>query len=242
LSSQIISYVYDRTRRHRTSFLPSAVANAADVAASSLNAAALVPYTLSTDISPTATSQEIIARAASTFLEHQSDDISSALLYIYLAHVALLDSIALETRAQHIPTASKELQAYLESTFLPTLYQSLDATVTSIPIDGSFPSFDLDGRLFFLLLMDVLAGSSGPVEDILGAETVAAVDAQWALLGVVSPHPITPRHLILTPPYTVQTGRLIPQRTIPFRIHRSFVHLRLEGAHHTSTLLQPRLR
>ena len=89
-------------------------------------------------------------------------------------------TLPLAARAQLLPQGSPELEKYLESAFLPTLYKSLTASIDSLPDEDPLPALDLDGRIFFLLVLEVL-GSHSPLSELLGP-TFAAVSAQWESL------------------------------------------------------------
>lgn len=226
---KMISYVFDRTRKHRSSALPPPILAATNAARVALDAATVSPLSPSSAPSSTSSS-DLLAHAAQTFLGVQSDTLSSSLLFIYLAHATLLDSIPLASRAQRLPTPSAELSTYLDTTFLPTLYQSLSAAIDALPLQSPFPALDLDGRLFFLLLLDTLV-SSAPLSDILGPTAFEAVTAQWTTLGQ-SPVDLTAlrtrfssESTTLPPLPAVEASTLLPFSNPVFDSHLSSVHV-----------------
>ncbi|GAA6028667.1 hypothetical protein JCM8097_007338 [Rhodosporidiobolus ruineniae] len=135
---------------------------------------------------PSSTSlDDILASAASTFLSAHGDKPHAAsLLYLYLAHILLLPTISLRARAQRIPEASKEAMAVLEP-FLAGFYASLTASVEALPeAEAANPlaDLDLDGRIFFLLLLEVLNGSAEPssLGDLLGPDVASRLSSVWS--------------------------------------------------------------
>lgn len=226
---KMISYVFDRTRKHRSSALPPPILAATNASREALDAATISPFSPASEPS-SASSSDLLSNAAQTFLGIQSDALSSSLLFIYLAHAALLDSIPLASRAQRLPTPSAELSTYLDTTFLPTLYQSLSATIDALPLQAPFPSLDLDGRLFFLLLLETLV-SSAPLSDILGPTALETATAQWTALGQ-SPIDLSvlrtrfsSESTFLPPLPAVEASTLLPFSNPAFDSHLSGVHV-----------------
>jgi hypothetical protein len=112
---------------------------------------------------------------------------STALLYLYLSHAFLLESIPLASRAQRLQAATKELSATLES-FLTGVYGSLTSAIDALPLDDTLPEIDLDGRLFFLLVLDALTCPTAPeLSDLLGPTVFARVSTLWTNL---NPNPV----------------------------------------------------
>ena len=78
---KMISYVFDRTRKHRSSALPPPILAATNAARVALDAATVSPLSPSSAPSSTSSS-DLLAHAAQTFLGVQSDTLSSSLLFI----------------------------------------------------------------------------------------------------------------------------------------------------------------
>lgn len=179
---QIVSYLFDRKRNHSASHLTPSIVAGIGLAREALDEAEA--EWIKIDSVPASSSQlDILSHSASIFLAQPSvasDPLAASFLFVYLAHAALLETIPLAARAQLLPTASPGLEQYLETTFLPTLYKSVTASVDSLPEDDVVTSLDLDGRIFFLLLIDALTSETS-FSDLLGP-TFASVSDQWAAL------------------------------------------------------------
>lgn len=105
-------------------------------------------------------------------------------MYLYLSHVLLLPTVSLRSRAQRIPTPSKEVMAVLEP-FLTRVYASLTAALEALPEDerlNPLVDLDLDGRIFFLLLVEVLNGDVSPssMADFLGPDVAPRLSSVWS--------------------------------------------------------------
>ena len=107
---------------------------------------------------------------------------SQALLYTFVSHLLLLRTIPLASRAQaQLPTPSSDLSSALEA-FLAPLYQALAASVGQLSINDTVASLDIDGRVWFLLLAEVLKGEQ-ELEELLGATVFGQVEQLWSSLG-----------------------------------------------------------
>jgi hypothetical protein len=98
--------------------------------------------------------REWFVNAASDFLSHMEvdDTLARPLLYIFLAHGVILDTIPLPFRAQSLPAFPPMLDSYLRNKFFPSLFVCLDR---SLPKSPTFRVVDLDGRVFLHLLKAV---------------------------------------------------------------------------------------
>jgi hypothetical protein len=180
--TKINSYFYDVVKGS-VEALPENIIAATESARSSLDSAKLATPTVSK--APSSSSlDDVLESAASTFLSISSSvPHASALLQLYLAHAYLLPTLPLRSRAQRIPKPSPELMAILEP-FLAIFYSSAAAAIDSLSSSETLPELDLDGRIFFLLLLEVLNSSQDApsFSDILGAETAGRLDALWSKL------------------------------------------------------------
>lgn len=127
----------------------------------------------------------IVATASKLFLSLDSTKASpldSTLLFLYLAHLLLIQHLSLAARAQCLPAFSEALGSYLEASFLPPLYASLAATVGTFDVTQEMDDFDVDGRIFLILATEVAGGATN-LEDLLGPQIYAAAQDQWTALG-----------------------------------------------------------
>ncbi|GAA5961336.1 hypothetical protein JCM3765_004378 [Sporobolomyces pararoseus] len=180
--TKINSYFYDVVKGS-VEALPANITAATEAARSSLESAKLAIPSVSTPPSSSSL-DDILESAASTFLSISSSvPHASALLKLYLAHAYLLPTLPLRSRAQRIRKPSAELMTILEP-FLAILYSSTAAAVDSLPSSETLPELDFDGRIFFLLLLEVLNSSQdSPVfTDLLGSEAASRLDTLWSKL------------------------------------------------------------
>ncbi|KAL8287587.1 hypothetical protein RQP46_003445 [Phenoliferia psychrophenolica] len=233
---KVVSYLFDRKRNHSATHLTPSIFEAITAAREAL--AAAEPEWLEIESSPASSSQlDVLSHMSSIFLAQPTvagDALAPTLLFLYLAHAALLETLPLAVRAQLVPKASAELEKYLESSFLPPLFKSLTASIDSLPDEDPLPALDLDGRIFFLLLLDVLASSS-PISDLLGP-VFATVSAQWAALQL-APVDLAPLRaqfpasdaLVPSPPASTATT-LLPFSHPVFDAHLTTVHVSTSSA------------
>ncbi|GAA5999548.1 uncharacterized protein JCM10292_004219 [Rhodotorula paludigena] len=181
--TKINAYFYDIVRG-TVEALPANITAAVGAARETLDKA--LPALPAVSSAPASSSVDDILRStAAAFLADASSPQDSTLLYLYLSHIALLPTIPLRSRAQRIPAPSKELMAVLEP-FLAKFYASLTAAVEALPeSDAQNPlaELDLDGRIFFLLLAEVLDnGDLAPEKlgEFLGPEAASRVESLWS--------------------------------------------------------------
>ncbi|TPX36142.1 hypothetical protein SmJEL517_g01613 [Synchytrium microbalum] len=170
-NSKMLSLVYDRSR-HNTVLAPGIQA-AADTARETLEL--LIPAPISAALLQ---NEDIIYRAASACFESgPKDPVLEALLFLYIAHVKLLEYIPLPERAQKLTVDKTPLLAYLETTFFPFLYKCITAVVDSIPATTPLPFLHLDGRIFYQLVVETISHPS--LGDVLGQPVFESVSQQW---------------------------------------------------------------
>ncbi|KAK4055914.1 hypothetical protein OIO90_003171 [Microbotryomycetes sp. JL221] len=170
--ARIMTYLY----RPDTRFLPNYVTAAAQEAQNTLDNA--LPQLQALEVAGT-TPSDLLAAALNAF--SPSDEQERALLYLFTAHALLVETIPLASRAQTIPPPSKELLTKLDS-FGSKLYPLLSAAVASTSIKDALEDFDVDGRLFYLLVNNVLTGGVD-LADSIGATIHDKVEQLWAKTG-----------------------------------------------------------
>lgn len=135
----------------------------------------------------TNTTQAVLLHAVSNIVTEgsmSSDGIQDSMLALYLCHANILLALPFKYRAQRMPLISRELNAYLEDIFLPSIYSSLCRSIASLPNDSQgLPDFDLDGRIFCILLSSILS-STLPLRNIIGDELLAMTTSQATEIGI----------------------------------------------------------
>ncbi|BGP17637.1 hypothetical protein JCM10213_001289 [Rhodosporidiobolus nylandii] len=233
--TKINAYFYDIVRGTAEA-LPANVSAAVEASRAAL-ASAQAP--LPSASAPVSTSlDDILSSAASTFLSTYADKPHAAsLLYLYLAHALLLPSLSLRSRAQRIPEPSKEAMAVLEP-FLSGFYTSLTAAVEALPTEEAtnpLAELDLDGRVFFLLLLEIVNGSAEPSTfgDLLGPDVASRLSSLWSgLSSAPSPDFASLRSALPNqstelpaPPASLTEPTVLPYTQSIFTAHLSSVHV-----------------
>ncbi|GAA5895565.1 uncharacterized protein JCM6883_001549 [Sporobolomyces salmoneus] len=180
--TKINSYFYDVVKGS-VEALPANITAATELARSNLDSAKLAVPSVSKPPS-SSNLDDVLEFASSTFLSISSSvPHASALLQLYLAHAYLLPTLPLRSRAQRMPKPSAELMEILEP-FLAIFYSSTAAVVDSLPSSETLPELDFDGRIFYLLLLEVLNSSqdSPAFTDLLGSEAAGRLDSLWTKL------------------------------------------------------------
>ena len=234
---QINAYFYDVVRG-TVAALPANIVAAVDAAKSALDSA--VPALPAVASAPaSASADDLLRTAAATFLASSPSAPESTLLYLYLAHALLLPSVPLRARAQRIPEASAELMSTLLEPFLAKFYASLTAAVEALPeaeAQNPLADFDLDGRIFFILLVEVLNNADLAPEklaDFLGPDVASRVDSLWSSLsGAAQPdfgalRSAGPAQSAELPPVpaTLVEDTVLPYTQSIFTAHLSSVHV-----------------
>jgi hypothetical protein len=142
---------------------------------------------------------------------------------------------------------SSQLSEHLKSTFFPKFYAALEASVALV--DDLF-ELDLDGRIFAILLVEVVAGSSSLVE-IVGPDMYEETVALWTALSSQSAVPDTavittqfphdPTALIPPPVSAPISATLLPFSDPSFDSHLSLVHVATSTSSTLGTTIQHQL-
>ncbi|GAA6015723.1 hypothetical protein JCM10207_008775 [Rhodosporidiobolus poonsookiae] len=233
--TKIMAYFYDIVRGTAED-LPENLTEAVSAARASLEAAK--PALPAVSSAPSSTSlDDLLSSTASTFLAAHSDKPHAAtLLHLYLAHILLLPTLPLPSRAQRIPEASKEAMAVLEP-FLSGFYASLTSVIEALPENEAtnpLADLDLDGRIFFLLLLEVLTTSAEPsaLGDLLGPSVASRLSSVWSAASGPSPdfaalRSALPNQLSELPalPESLTEPTVLPYTESIFTAHLSSVHV-----------------
>ncbi|KAG8802433.1 hypothetical protein FRC17_006414, partial [Serendipita sp. 399] len=100
-----------------------------------------------------------------------------ALAYAFLAHVKLLDAIDLDLRSQPASTLSPSLIKIITEGFLPTIFESLEATM---PLDVDEP-LRVDGRIYAHLVENLIKPGVERTS-MLGGGITSTIDSIWSEL------------------------------------------------------------
>lgn len=199
---QVLTYLYDPERY----YLPASIALAGENAVATLEKAASVATEVVTPAS--AELEDVLEAAVKSFVRTvlvvalvdavtdfrrtyaqaslPSTATTSALLYLFISHALLLPTIPLASRAQRIPLPTSALSGTLEP-FLSGLYSALAQSIAALPLDDPLEKVDFDGRVFYLLLLEVLnSPAEQQIGDLLGPTVHAQVEALWSKIGQAS--------------------------------------------------------
>ncbi|GAA5825082.1 hypothetical protein JCM11251_006092 [Rhodosporidiobolus azoricus] len=234
--TKINAYFYDVVRGTAEA-LPANITFAVEAARSSLSSS-LAPLPSVSSAPASASLDDLLSSAASTFLASHGDKPNAAsLLYLYLAHILLLPTLPLRSRAQRIPQVSKEASEALEP-FLSGFYASLTAAVEALPASEAtnpLADLDIDGRIFFLLLLEVVNSSTEPsaLGDLLGPSVVSRLSSLWSSLTSTSSPDFSSLRSALpnqstelpSPPSTLTEPTVLPYTQSIFAAHLSSVHV-----------------
>ncbi|GAA5898544.1 hypothetical protein JCM6882_007811 [Rhodosporidiobolus microsporus] len=234
--TKINAYFYDVVRGTAEA-LPENITAAVGAARSALSSG-LAPLPAVSSAPASASLDDILSSAASTFLSAHGDKANAAsLLYLYLAHILLLPTLPLRSRAQRIPEASKEAIEALEP-FLGGFYASLTAAVEALPAsEASNPlaDLDIDGRIFFLLLLEVVNSAVEPsaLGDLLGPSVATRLSSLWSGLSSAPAPDFSSLRAALpnqstelpAPPAALTEPTVLPYTQSIFAEHLSTVHV-----------------
>jgi hypothetical protein len=101
------------------------------------------------------------------------------LLYIFILHCLVLESVSVEERAQHLKHLHADLLDILTGTFFPILFQAVDVVVSSTDA-----SADIDGHLFVALIWYLIANPSLPMSEVVGSGVYQRTETIWSKLGL----------------------------------------------------------
>lgn len=111
-----------------------------------------------------------------------SQNVKPELLYVFVAHILLLDGLSIEERAQSLRHLHPKLEDEVVHRFLPVLYHKIDACTASSNIH-----LDVDGRVFVALLDFIASHRDLTISDIVGPSASTRLDAIWATVKTPTP-------------------------------------------------------
>ncbi|KAI0720199.1 P-loop containing nucleoside triphosphate hydrolase protein [Cerioporus squamosus] len=174
--SKIMSFVYEQRldsdpRSRFTKEFWSAVENASESLAAQetriRRGLSLRPLALESQgagDAPTRLLQTLLSMDKSCIQQH------SGLLYVFIAHMLCVPHIELSDRARTSVALPKELTSLLTSTFLPSVFLSLESAASPANIDG---------RVFAALLDTILRAQDTDLSPVLGSGVVSELNSLW---------------------------------------------------------------
>lgn len=108
--------------------------------------------------------------AAQTFVD---------LLYLFIIHCLILPTLSVSERARDLDALDPRLLEMLCQTFLPSVFRSLETTVST---HQTF--VDCDGRIFASLLRYVLSEPDSPIGQLVGHAVCVRASEIWKSTGL----------------------------------------------------------
>jgi hypothetical protein len=135
------------------------------------------------------------------------------LLFAFLAHCILLETVSVAERARDLDNVHPGLIKVVLSSFFPEIFATTSGVVSSYDV-----AFDVDGRICLALVAFLMEKQSLPMEEVLGCTVFNRVQAIWSSLHLPSvdfgtlsisfPSPLLPQMRTQTIPE--------PLRLLPF--------------------------
>ncbi|KAF7974023.1 hypothetical protein HWV62_13539 [Athelia sp. TMB] len=105
---------------------------------------------------------------------------SKALLFLFLAHCLVLETLSVQERALQLATVNPSLLSLVVDDFLPNIFLAIESVAIS-----SSATFDVDGRLFIALVdFYIRNNGSSSFEQLLGADLNNRLATIWSDLGL----------------------------------------------------------
>lgn len=104
-----------------------------------------------------------------------SKGIPEELLFLFLAHCIVLETVSVQDRALNLAVIHSGLQAIIVNEFLPAMFFAVEYVASSRGVAS-----DVDGRLFLALVDFSLRNHASPTEELLGVPVVNRVEAIWS--------------------------------------------------------------
>ena len=134
------------------------------------------------------------------------------LLYAFLAHVILLETISVEERARDITSVHSGLNEIMLKIFLPTIFLAMENAVSSCGV-----SCDVDGRVYIALVYFITRNHTKQIHELIGIPVCERVHLLWSsfkldpvdfsALATRFPPSLSPKNIIVVPK---------PLRLLPF--------------------------
>jgi hypothetical protein len=103
------------------------------------------------------------------------------LLYAFLAHCILLETISVEERARDMAAAHPGLTKIMVKSFLPTIWFAMDNAVSS---RNGFR--DVDGRIYLDLIKFLIENHTLPIRELIGTSVYDRVQVLWSSFNLPS--------------------------------------------------------
>ncbi|KIY45565.1 hypothetical protein FISHEDRAFT_76419 [Fistulina hepatica ATCC 64428] len=143
-----------------------------------------------------------------------TDSVHLQLLYLFSAHLFLLDFLSIHERAQPPVIIRPDLISVISCSFLPIVYAVLRHLVQKTDLD-----VDIDGRLFLFLVQQAVE-HPGTVSQMLGEEIRSATETAWSSAGFslsqVNLHALETYNHVVHPPVPALDLTAQPRSLLPF--------------------------
>jgi hypothetical protein len=104
-----------------------------------------------------------------------SSTVDATLLFIFIAHVIILESISVEERAQPPVVLHPKLTTYISETFLPLVFLATESAIS-----GTCLIPQIDGRIFICLIRCFLSNVDKQMDTVIGERTYQHAFQIWS--------------------------------------------------------------
>lgn len=155
---------------------------------------------------PAITEDEGLLKVADHYLASKlSDQPPTELLFAFIAHSLLLDTIFVGERAQNIINVNRELLDIILDKFLPRVFFAAETILSSHDV-----TLHVDGRLYLALVNFLMEHPTSSMEELIGSGISDRVRTLWknirlpsvdfsALVSRFPPPPASPEHGTVAP-------------------------------------------
>ncbi|KZP15488.1 P-loop containing nucleoside triphosphate hydrolase protein [Athelia psychrophila] len=117
-----------------------------------------------------------LATAAKIYLVSEPIEmVSKPLLFLFLAHCLVLETVSVQERALHLATIDSTLRSSIINNFLPAVFLAFEYMVRS-----SSAAFNIDGRLFITLVDFCIRNNAQSTKELFGAPISARLATIWS--------------------------------------------------------------
>jgi ATP-dependent RNA helicase DDX60 len=127
-----------------------------------------------------ASSDSVLKEMTALFLASSSaKEVPVELLFAFLAHCILLETISVHERARDVTSLHSGLIMIMLKTFLPAIFFAMETTASSC---NDF--CDVDGRVYLTLVRFLTSNHTLPMEDLIGISVCERIHSLWSSFGL----------------------------------------------------------